>query len=351
MEFSLAELSEMVGGKVKGDEKKKITGPAPFEEANENQITLAGTPAFIKKINETKAGAIIVPESVIFDPNLRLLAVKNPQAAFAKILKIFTQKDEASKGISHNAHIGKNFTCGKNITISPFVFIGNNVILGNNVYIHPGAVIEDNVTIGDDVTIFSNVSILYGCKIGNRVLINAGSVIGSDGFGFAPEKEAYIKISHSGIVQIDEDVEIGACNTIDRATFGKTWIQKGVKTDNLVHVAHNVTVGENTLLIAQVGIAGSATIGKHAILAGQSGISGHLTIGDNATIGPQSGIAKNVAPGDIVSGTPAIPHKLWLKVQNLVTKLPDFKAKLNETEKKILEIEKKIMDLIINKTI
>ena len=171
------------------------------------------------------------------------------------------------------------------------------------------------------------------------MVINAGTVIGSEGFGFAPDGETYYKIPQIGIVQIDDDVEIGAGNTIDRATFGKTWIKRGVKTDNLVQIAHNVTVGENTILVSQVGISGSCTIGKHAVLAGQAGISGHLTIGDDAIVGPQAGIGKSVPAGEVVSGSPGIPHRRWLRVQNVVPKLPEMKKRISEIEKRLKKIE------------
>jgi UDP-3-O-[3-hydroxymyristoyl] glucosamine N-acyltransferase len=172
------------------------------------------------------------------------------------------------------------------------------------------------------------------------VIIHAGSVIGSDGFGFAPDEGRYHKIPQIGSVRIDDDVEIGACNTIDRATFGKTWIKRGVKTDNLVHIAHNVVVGEDTVLVAQVGIAGSVTIGNHAILAGQVAVAQHVTIGNRVTVGGQSGVAKSVPDDQIVSGTPGMPHRLWLKVSNIIPKLPDMKKKIRELEKRIERLEK-----------
>jgi UDP-3-O-[3-hydroxymyristoyl] glucosamine N-acyltransferase len=200
-------------------------------------------------------------------------------------------------------------------------------------------VIEADVVLGDDVEIYPNVTIRERCRIGSRVTIHPGTVIGGDGFGFSPDGKRYHKIPHTGIVQIDDDVEIGALNAIDRGTFGRTWIQRGVKTDNLVHVAHNVTVGEDTLLVAQVGIAGSATIGRHAILAGQAGVTGHLTIGDNAVVGPQAGIARSVPEGEVVSGSPEMPHKQWLRVQRILPGLPEIKKQISELEKRISKVE------------
>jgi len=254
-------------------------------------------------------------------------------------LNLLHPASKPEPGISSSAYIGKKFICGEEVSIAPFVVVGDNVTLGNRVFVHPNVVIGDNVSMGDDVQIYSNVTILERCIIGNRVTIHAGTVIGSDGFGFSLEGGTYYKIPHIGIVQIDDDVEIGAGNTIDRATFGKTRICRGVKTDNLVQIAHNVTVGEDTILIAQVGISGSVTIGKNAILAGQAGIAGHLNVGDNAIVGPKAGVAKSVPEGQVVSGAAAMPHKLWLRVQNVLPKLPEFIKKVSKIEKRLNKIE------------
>jgi UDP-3-O-[3-hydroxymyristoyl] glucosamine N-acyltransferase len=234
--------------------------------------------------------------------------------------------------------IGRDFKHGDAPSIGPLVTIGDRVTLGDRVVLHPGVFIGDDVVIGDDTWIYPNVTVLERCRLGRRVIVHSGTVIGSDGYGFAPEGDAYVKIPQLGIVQIDDDVEIGAGNTIDRGTFGRTWIGRGVKTDNLVHIAHNVTIGENTLLVAQVAIAGSVTVGKHVILAGQVGIAGHLTIGDNAIIGPQSGIAKSVGAGEILSGSPEMPHRQWLKMTRVLPELPDIKRKLQTMEKQLQQL-------------
>ncbi len=339
MEISLARIAEVVAGEVKGDVLKLIRDVAPFDEAHSDAITLAGNPKFLKRIDATDAGAVIVPRD--FQASLKnLVLVENPQVAFAKILKIFHPPLKPQPGISSEAHIGEEFTGGQDVSIAPFAAIGNNVTVGQRVNISSNVFIGDNVVIGNDVKVHPNVAILERCRVGNRVIIHAGTIVGSDGFGFAPDGETYYKIPHIGIVQIDDDVEIGALNTIDRGTFGKTWIQKGVKTDNLVHVAHNVTVGENSILVAQVGISGSVTIGKHAVLAGQAGVAGHLNIGDNVIIGPQSGVAKSVPSGEVVSGSVAMPHRIWLKVQRILPTLPELKKRLSEVEKRLRKIEK-----------
>jgi UDP-3-O-[3-hydroxymyristoyl] glucosamine N-acyltransferase len=343
MIVSLAQIAEIVDGEVKGDIQKMIRGAAPFETATSDDITLAVNARFLKKIDETSAAAVLVPRD-FKACSKNTVHVDNPRVAFAKLLKLFYSPPKPEMTVSSNARIGKNFACGNRVSIASFVVIQDNVRIGDGVIIHPNVVIGNHVVIGNEVEIYPNVTVLDRCKIGNRVTIHAGSVIGSDGFGFAPEGEVYYKIPHLGIVQIDDDVEIGAGNTIDRATFGKTWIQRGVKTDNLVHIAHNVTVGENTLIVAQVGIAGSATIGKNVTLAGQAGITGHLAIGDNATIGPQAGVTKSVPVGEVMSGTPEMPHRLWLKVQRIIPRLPEMKKKLSELEKRLNAIEAKNSD-------
>jgi UDP-3-O-[3-hydroxymyristoyl] glucosamine N-acyltransferase len=340
MELTLASIAEVIEGEIRGDANVTISGAASFEDAKANEITFAGQSKFLKRIDETGAGAIIVPKD--FDAGSRIvIRVHNPQLAFIKVLNLFHPSVKPSSGISPNAHIGKTFFCGQDISIAPYAVVGDNVTLGHRVVIHSSVVIGDNVVIGDDVLIYPNVTILERCIIGDRVIIQAGTVIGSDGFGFVPDGNHYYKIPHLGIVKIDNDVEIGAQNAIDRATFGKTWIQSGVKTDNLVHIAHNVTVGENTLLVGQVGISGSVTIGKNAILAGQAGISGHLTIGNHAVIGPQAGVAKSVPDGETVSGSSAIPHRQWLRVQRVLPKLPELARKLSEMERRLEEVEEK----------
>ncbi|MBW2430423.1 MAG: UDP-3-O-(3-hydroxymyristoyl)glucosamine N-acyltransferase [Deltaproteobacteria bacterium] len=342
MQVSLSEIADLVQGQVVGDSDLMISGVAPFEQAGEHDISVAGNAKFLKKINDCHATAIIVPKDTKV-PGLNLLQVDNPMVAFAKALQLFQPPVQPLDGIHPRAEIGRKFKHGRNISIGPLVVIGHHVSVGDQVWLHPGVVIGDNVSIGNDVIIHPNVSIQERTIIGSRVIIHSGTVIGSDGFGFAPDGTTYHKIPHTGIVQIDDDVEIGANNAIDRGTFGKTHIGRGVKTDNLVHLAHNVTVGENTVLVAQVGISGSVTIGKNAILAGQAGVAGHLTIGDNATVGPKTGVGKPVPDGQIVSaGIPEMPHRLWLRVVRTIPKLPDISKRLLGLEKRLKNIEEKL---------
>lgn len=339
MELSLATIAEVVNGEIKGDKNKKICGVAPFDDASGDEITFAAHAKFLKNIDETNAGAVIVPRD-FQGSSKNILQVDNPHLAFTMVLNLFYTPLKPKPGISSYACIGKNFVCGREASIAPYVVIGNNVTVGHGITLGPNVVVGDNVVMENHVQIYPNVTILERCTIGNRVIIHAGTVIGSDGFGFASDGKKYYKIPHTGIVRIDDDVEIGAGNTIDRATFGKTWIKSGVKTDNLVHIAHNVTVGENSVLVAQVAIGGSAIIGKNAILAGQVAIADHLILGDDVTVVGQSGVAKSVPSGEIVSGSPAITHRLWLRVQKILPRLPELKRKLEDMEKRLKKIER-----------
>jgi UDP-3-O-[3-hydroxymyristoyl] glucosamine N-acyltransferase len=342
MKVPLARIAEVVQGQVIGNSDLLIHGVAPFELAGQNHLTVAGNAGFIKKIGECQAAAIIVPRDIRV-PGRNLLQTGNPMVAFARAVQFFHPPVKPLAGIHPRAEIGLEFTHGDNLSIGPQVVIGHHVTLGNGVWLHPGVVIGDRVTIGNDVIIHPNVTIQDSTIIGSRVIIHSGTVIGSDGFGFASDGTSYHKIPHTGNVQIDDDVEIGANNAIDRGTFGTTRIGRGVKTDNLVHVAHNVSVGENTVLVAQVGISGSVTIGKNAILAGQAGVAGHLTIGDNATVGPQTGVGKPVPDGQTVSaGIPEMPHRLWLRVVRTIPKLPDISKRLRGLEKQMKKIEEKL---------
>ncbi len=338
MKLSLAEIAAMIGGVVRGDPEYQISGVAPFERAGWSDITLAESPVYWNKIDRTGAGAVIVPPDAGCCYK-NIIEIQAPRAAFTKLIKLFADKRISVPGIDRQAVIGEHFNCGEGVRISPGVVVGDNVTLGDHVVLYPGVFIDEKVSIGSHVEIHANASVLRDCVIGNRVIIQAGSVIGSDGFGYTREGDQYLKITHTGIVQIDDEVEIGANNTIDRGTFDKTWIKKGVKTDNLVHIAHNVIIGENTIIVAQSAVAGSVTIGRNVIMAGQAGIGDHLEIGDHAIIGPQAGIAKSVAAGETVSGTPGIPHKLWLKTHSLITRLPAWNKKIKAMEKRLSQLE------------
>jgi UDP-3-O-[3-hydroxymyristoyl] glucosamine N-acyltransferase len=339
---TLRTIADLIDGELIGDETTPISGVAPFESAGAHQITFAGGKRYLKRMDATRAGAVIVPNG--FDaPARNLIRVANPQLAFIRVVDLYHPPAAPAGGIDDRAIVGRDVQIADGAHIGAFVTIGDRSIIGAGTRVHTGSFIGEDVALGADTVIHPNVTILHGSRIGSRVCIHPGTVIGSDGYGFVPDGGRYHKIPQIGIVQIDDDVEIGACNAIDRATFGRTWLQRGVKTDNLVHIAHNVVIGEDSVIVAQVGIAGSTTVGHHAILAGQAGISGHLTIGNNVTVGPMTGVGKSIEDGQVVSsGSPSMPHRTWLRVQRIIPTLPEMKRTMDRMEKKIAELEKKI---------
>lgn len=339
--MGIHDLAALVDGEVLGKTSALISGAAPFETAGPEDVTFAGSARYLKRLVQTRAGAVLVPHDFRAESD-GLIAVEHPQLAFIKLLNYFRPPRPPGPGVSPQVYIGPGVVFGEDVSIGPFAVIQEAAVIGERTVIHPNVVIGPRAKIGRDCRIYPNVTVLEDCRIGDRVIIHAGTVIGSDGFGFVQDGPKHVKIPHRGIVQIDDDVEIGANNTIDRATFGRTWLQQGVKTDNLVHVAHNVTVGKNTLIVAQVGLSGSVTIGGGAILAGQAGVAQHLTVGDKAVVGPQAGIAKDVPPGAVVSGSPAVDHRRWLRVQRVLPHLDKINKHVSRIEKKLAALEKQL---------
>jgi len=337
LNLRLGQIAELVRGNIQGDDQITIKGVAPFDQAGHTEIAMAAEASYFNRIDDCQAGALIVPETCPVTTG-NLLLVENPRAAFAKIMAHFHPVPKPRSHISDTVRMGQHVSTGNQVEIGDFVSIGNHVNLGDRVILSPGVVLGDHVSIGNDTIVASNVVIRAHCRLGCRTLIQEGTVIGSDGFGFAQEDGRHLKIPQTGNVIIGDDVEIGANNSIDRGTFGSTRIGNGVKTDNLVHVAHNVVVGGHTLLIAQVGIAGSATIGKQTILAGQVGVAPHINIGDQVIVGPQSGVSKSIADKQVVTGSPAMPHRLFLKVSQILQSLPDLRKRILRLEKKLKEI-------------
>jgi UDP-3-O-[3-hydroxymyristoyl] glucosamine N-acyltransferase len=338
MKKTLQELADLIEGNVLGDTHRVITGISSLDEAREGDITFLAQSKYLNKAKKTKASAIIVSNKIegIDKP---FIITDNPYLAYAKTVALFHQRAHPVMGIDEHAILREGTKVGKDVSIYPWVFIGNDVTISDRVVIHPHTTIGDGTFIGEDTTIYAHVSIRENCRIGKRVMIHAGTVIGSDGFGFAPDGNRYCKIPQIGTVQIDDDVEIGANNTIDRGALGKTWIKRGVKTDNLVHIAHNVVIGEDSLLVALVGVSGSTKIGNHVTLAGNVGVVGHIEIGDNTIVGAKSGVSGSVPANTIVSGYPHMPHKQWLKSSRCYPLLPQMRKTINKLEKKVKALE------------
>ncbi len=336
---SVAELAALVGGRVDGDGTVEIAGMASLEEAGEGQISFLADLRLASRLERTRASALIVPSALPAFPK-PLIRTPNPYAAYAKVQTFFAAKEFEPLGIDPRAYVAAGAQVGRDVSIHPFVYVGEGARVGDRVTLFPGVYVGEEVQVGEGTILYPNVVVMDRCRIGKRVIVHGGTVIGSDGFGFAPDKDGYIKIPQVGIVEIEDDVEIGANCAIDRAAMGRTWIRKGVKTDNLVQIAHNVVVGENTVLVAQVGIAGSAEIGNWAALGGQAGIVGHIKIGDRARVGAQAGVGHEVKPGETVSGSPAFPHHEWLRAQVVFPKLPEMRKTLSALEKRVEELEK-----------
>lgn len=338
-EISLEILADMVKGLVIGDKAVRVRGVAPLENAGLSDISFLAKANQAGLLENTGAGAVLVPLGVAGRDNLPVIQVKDPYLAVAIIHSHFLAEPFVAEGIHPRACVGLDCTLGEEISIAPLAVLGNRVQVGERVSIEAGVVIGDDVHIGDDTTIKANVTIYKGSVIGKRVVIHSGTVIGSDGYGYsANERGEHIKRPQVGIVRIDDDVEIGANCCIDRATFGVTWIKSGVKIDNLVQVAHNVVVGENSLLVAQVGLSGSTTLGRNVVMGGQSATSGHLVVGDQVMVAARGAIHNDQPKGAIVGGTPAIPIRQWAKCSAVFAKLPELQSQVRNNTKAIAEL-------------
>jgi len=343
MEYTLQQIAQTIDGQVMGESGVIITGVGALNTAQPGQISFYGDPRYQKDLAETHASALIVGV-VIEQFKGPQIVVANPQLAFAKVIALFAPPLSGFSGISPQAIIHETARIGEKATIYPLVYIGEKAHIGNEVVLFPGVFIGDQVQIGDRTILYPNVAVLRDCVIGKEVIIHSGTVIGSDGFRFTREGSIHVKIPQVGIVQIDDQVEIGANCTIDRAAMDRTWIKRGVKTDNQVHIAHNVVIGEDSIIVAQVGISGSVQLGREVVIAGQAGIKDHVAIGDRVMIGSRAGITASVPSGQIVSGFPAMPHRLWLKTRALIERLPDLQARLKMLEKKVMDLEQQLLD-------
>ena len=342
MKFTLKEIAEKVNGEIIGDADTILTGVATIEDAGQGDLTFLANPKYAPFIEKTKASAIICSLGTQASEKT-LLVVDDPYLAYAKLVGLFYPPKKETGTVDGRAILGVDVRLGKNVTIYPFAYIGDNCEIDDNATIYPFCYLGEGVTVGADSLIYPHVTIREACRIGKRVIIHSGAVIGSDGFGFVKDGQRYFKIPQRGCVQIDDDVEIGACNTIDRAAIDRTWIKRGTKTDNLVQIAHNVIIGEDSVLVSQVGISGSTQLGDRVTMAGQSATTGHLKIGDDVIIGARGAAASDIAPGQVVSGAPAIPHRTFLKATKIFPKLPDMRKRLLALEKTVSELKSELL--------
>ena len=339
MKFTAQQIAEILNGEIVGNAEVEVNSLAKIEEGKKGDLCFLSNEKYTPYIYKTKASIVIVNTSFISDSEITstLIKVEDAYSSFSKLLELYNKMQFNEVGISKKADIDENCSIGNSVFVGAFTSICEGVSIGNNVKIHSNCYIGKNVTIGDNSIIYPNVSIYHNCKIGNNNIIHSGVVIGSDGFGFAPNAENnYDKISQIGNVIISDDVEIGANTTIDRATMGSTKIGKGVKLDNLIQIAHNVEVGDHTVIAAQAGVAGSSKIGKNCMIGGQTAVSGHLTIADEVKIAGQSGIASNIKQvGEIVQGPMAFNIKDFQRSYIIFKKLPDLYRTVNSIKKQI----------------
>lgn len=343
MEFTAGQIAQMLGGEVVGKENAVINTLCKIEEGIEKGMSFLSNPKYEHYIYDTKASVVIVNKSFEPEKDIKttIIKVDDAYACFAKVLDIYNEYMLNKEGVSSLSFISKTSTIEGEPYIGEFAYIGENVKIGKGAKIYPHVYIGDNVQIGDNVTFFSGAKVYHSCVIGNNCSINSGAVIGADGFGFAPlEDGSFKKIAQIGNVILEDNVDIGANTTIDRATMGSTIIRKGVKLDNLIQIAHNVIIDENTVMAAQAGVSGTTKIGKNCFIGGQVGFAGHITIGNNVRIGAQSGIMSNIEDNSSVLGSPSWGARPYMKSYSYFRKLPDLADKINELEKRIKELEK-----------
>lgn len=341
---TLREIARLIDGEVVGDADVVITGISGIKEAEEGDLTFLANPRYAPLMDETRAAAIVTSREITTAPK-PIIRIENPSLAFAKIISILMPSDQQHpSGIHPAAVMGKDVRLGRDVAIQAYAVIDDGVTIGDRTIIYAGTYVGHHAKIGCDCLIYPNVAIRERVQIGDRVIIHPGTVVGSDGFGYVTVDGEHHKIPQIGTVVVEDDVEIGANVTIDRARFGKTVIGHGTKIDNLVQIAHNVTIGRNSIIIAQAGISGSTVIGNNVTIAGQAGLVGHITVGDNAVLAAQAGVTKSVPPNTCVSGYPAKPHEEAKRLNALVSRLPHIVEELKRLEEKVNQLERKLAD-------
>lgn len=338
MEFSAKQIAQFVGGRIEGNPDVTVTTFAKIEEGSPNAISFLSNPKYTHYLYETKSSIVLIDEKVALEHpvSATLIRVANAYECVARLLQMYEASKPRKQGLSPKADIAQTAKVGEDAYIGAFASIGEGAAIGNRVQIYPNAVIGDRVVIGDDAIIYPNVTIYADCHVGHRCIIHAGAVIGADGFGFAPSENGYDKIPQIGNVVIEDDVEIGANTCIDRSTMGSTVVHRGVKLDNLIQVAHNVEIGENTVMAAQGGIAGSTKVGRWCMFGGQVGMAGHITIADQTHVGAQAGITNSIKKsGETIIGSPAWDAKGFMKSAAVFRRLPDMYQQLNDIKKQL----------------
>ena len=341
----LGDLAAHVGGELLGDAAQAIRGLNGLAEADTGELSFYGNPRYRKQYEATRASAVLVGPDVAPRPGLSLVRVQNPHLAFARISELFHPRPRYPAGVRLGAIVHPGAVVHLEATVMAGATVEEGARVGARSVLFPGVYLGENASVGEDCILYPNVTVREGCTVGNRVILHASSVVGADGFGFAfdpsgPSGPQHFKVPQAGTVRIEDDVEVGACTTIDRATLGETVIGRGTKIDNLVQIAHNVKVGALSLICAQAGVSGSAELGQGVVLAGQVGVVGHIRVGNLAKVGAQSGIAHDVEDGQVVSGSPAVPHRDWLKNVAAQGQLSELMKEVRSLRRRLEQLEK-----------
>ena len=346
MTFTAQQIADFLKGEIIGNPDTEVDNFAKIEEGKPRTIAFLSNPKYTHYIYETKADIVLVNNDFVADKPISATLIKVPDAyaALASLLEMVNSLTPKKTGIEEMSFVSASAKLGKNVYVGAFAYIGDKAQVGDNVKIYPQVYIGENVKIGKNVLIYPGVKIYHNCVIGDNCILHSGVIIGADGFGFSQQEGVYHKIQQIGNVVLEENVEVGANTTIDRAVLGSTIIRKGVKLDNLIQIAHNCEVGQNTAMAAQVGIAGSTKIGESCVLGGQVGIGGHITIGSKSQIGAQSGIISNTPEGSEVMGSPAYPVKNFFKSSIIIPKLPDMYRQINALEREINQLKKQLSE-------
>jgi UDP-3-O-[3-hydroxymyristoyl] glucosamine N-acyltransferase len=334
----LEDVARAVGGSVIGASATLVSDLTGLEEAGPSDLAYIASDRFIPLGRRSRAAAFVVGHGIP-DLDRPQVIVDDPTYAAARIIEQFFSEPYRPRGIAEQIVRGRDVSIGSDPSIWPFVTLGDRVTLGARVTLYPGVFLGDDCVVGDDTVLYPNVAVLHRCRLGARVIVHSGAVIGSDGFGYVQHAGRHQKIPQRGSVVIEDDVELGANVTVDVATFGQTVIGRGTKIDNLVHIAHNVRIGEHSLLVAQVGIAGSTTLGHHVMVGGQAGLAEHIEIGDGVRIAAGSGVSQSVEGGQVVGGNPAIPHDEAVRAYSLIRHLPEMRRQLRELRRRISAVE------------
>ena len=344
MEFSAKQIAEFIQGTIVGDENATVHTFAKIEEGIPGAISFLSNPKYTPYIYDTQSSIVLVNNDFVPEKEVKatLIKVNNAYESLAKLLNLYEMSKPKKTGIDPLAYIAPTAKIGENVYIAPFACVGDNAEIGDNTSLHPHATVGSGAKVGHDCILYPHVTVYHDCRVGNHCILHAGSVVGADGFGFAPSPEGYEKIPQIGIVVLEDNVEIGANTCIDRATMGATIIRKGVKLDNLIQIAHNVEVGSHTVMASQVGIAGSNKIGEWCMFGGQVGVAGHIKVGNKVNMGAQSGVHSSIKDGEALIGTPPMPLKGYFKSSAVFRKLPEMYLELNSLKKEIEELKKQL---------